>query len=37
MSVKIDVYPTGRTRFFRDKPIVDVLVEEPDGKDPVSK
>ncbi|XP_026075271.1 uncharacterized protein LOC113054137 isoform X2 [Carassius auratus] len=24
-----------RTRFFRDKPIVDVLVEEPDGKDPL--
>ncbi|XP_018933495.1 uncharacterized protein LOC109060787 [Cyprinus carpio] len=24
-----------RTRFVRDKPIVDVLVEEPDGKDPL--
>lgn len=35
--LKIDDCPTGRARFIRDEPITEVLVEEPDGKDPVSK
>lgn len=33
--LKIDVYPSGRARFVQDEPIAEV--EEPDGKDPVSK
>ncbi len=37
MPVKKDVCPTGRARFVQDEPIPEVLVEEPDGKDPVSK
>lgn len=35
--LKIDVCPTGRARFARDDLIADVLVEEPDDKDPVSE
>lgn len=35
--LKIDVCPTGRARPVQDEPIAEVLVEEPDGKDPVSK